>query len=140
MDISAVAQGMADAVSGLVSDGEVLTGFRYMPDSVPVPAFVQGDVEIDFDRTFGRGMDELVFRPVLLVGRADDMAAQDRLNAFLSGGGPSALKAALEADGTLGGVCDDLHVRRVTGRRQYTVGEATYVGAELEILVIGTGD
>ncbi|HEY9472732.1 MAG TPA: hypothetical protein VIS06_02650 [Mycobacteriales bacterium] len=135
MDLNAVATGLATAAATIPG----LSAFGYLPDSIPEPAFVITDMDIDFDRAFGRGLDQVVLRCPVLLGRADDKASQAKLNGYLSGGGAASLKAALEADGTLGGACDDLHVRRVSGRRYYQVGETQYVGAEFEVLVIGRG-
>lgn len=135
MDLDAVAQGLADAAGQITG----LAAFPYLPDSIPAPAFVVGDVRVDFDQTFGRGLDQAVITCQVLLGRADDKASQSALNGYLSGAGAPAVKAALETDGTLGGACDDVHVRRVIGRRYYQVGDTQYVGAEFEVLVIGSG-
>lgn len=138
MDISAVRAGLGTAAGAVVSDPP-LTTFGYVPDAFEAPGFFPAEVDIDFTGAFGRGMDELTVTCRVLVGTADDKASQQLLDAYLSGSGDASLKAALEADGTLGGACDDLMVLRVQGYRYYEHAGTKYVGAELLVKVIGDG-
>lgn len=142
MDISQVKAAIAAAVGDQIAS---LNCFGYCPDSIPEPCFYAGEVEIDFDKTFGRGQDEIRVTCRLLVSRADDRAGQQALDSYLSGSGPASVKAALVAargapgQPALGGVCDDLHLVRVQGYRLFQVGEVQYYGAELTVRVIGEG-
>ena len=136
MDINEVFAGIAaraDTIAGL-------RGLQYMPDAVTPPMFAPMDVEGEFDKTFGRGMDELSVRCLLLISRATDKQGQAKLNAYLSGSGAKSIKAALFADRTLGGSCDDSHVVRFTGYGQFEHAGITYYGAEFFVRVIGEGD
>ena len=135
MDIGAVRAGLAANASAISE----LTCYGYAPDSISEPAFHVAEVDIDFTGAFNRGLDELMVTCRVLVGRADDQASQALLDTYLSGVGPKSLKAALEADCTLGGACDDLMVLRVQGYRFYQYGTAQYVGAELIVKVVGDG-
>ena len=125
MQISAVRDAIADAARTVVLPAGIgkLTCTGYVPDSVVAPCFFVGEVEITYDRTMGRGLDELLFTCRVLAGRADDRSAQRILDALLSGAGPASLKAAIEAargapgEMALGGLADDLHLRRVQGYR-----------------------
>ncbi|GIH69443.1 hypothetical protein [Sphaerimonospora thailandensis] len=143
MDVGAIRQALADAVSAAAIPG--LSCFGYVPDSVPVPCFYAGEVEIDFDRAFGRGLDEVRVTCRVLVSRADDKSGQAALDAYLAGSGPGSLKTAIEAARgapgvpALGGLAHDVHVVRVQGYRLYTVGEVEYYGAEITVRVIGKG-
>nr|WP_203691348.1 hypothetical protein [Streptomyces sp. SID12488] len=122
-----------------------LTSTGYVPDSVVVPCFFVAEVDINFDKTMGRGTDELMFTCRVLAGRADDRSSQRVLDALLSGAGVASLKQALEtargAPGelALGGAADDLHLERVQGYRWYEHQGSSYVGAELAVKVIGDG-
>jgi hypothetical protein len=112
---------------------------------VVAPVFFVGEVDIIFDKTMGRGTDELQFTCRVLAGRADDRSAQRILDALLSGAGEASLKQAIEAargapgELALGGLADDLRVERVQGYRWYEHQGSSYVGAELAIKVIGDG-
>lgn len=140
MDVAAVRQGLAtaaDAVAGLEC-------FGYVPDSVPVPCFYAGEVEIDYDEAYQRGMDVIWVVCRVLVSRADDRAGQALLDGYLKGAGPTSVKAAIEGTPgvaqTLGGACSDLRVVRVRGYRLYQVGDDRFYGADLRVQVIGRGD
>ena len=122
-----------------------LTCTGYTPDGITEPHFFVGEFTVTYDRTFGRGTDEAEYTCRVLVGRADDRAAQELLDALLSSAGPSSLKTAIEAargapgELALGGLADDLHVVRMQGYRWYEHANTEYVGAELVVRVIGSG-
>ncbi|MFE7559666.1 hypothetical protein [Kitasatospora sp. NPDC057500] len=122
-----------------------LTATGYTPDSIAEPHFFTAEVNVDFDKTMGRGLDELEITCRVLVGRGDDRAAQQLLDALLSGAGPASLKQAIEAargapgEYALGGLAHDLRVERVQGYRWYEHAGVQYVGAEMTIRVIGDG-
>lgn len=130
---TSLASVVASAIPGVVA-------YDYTAESIVEPAFMVTDVTVEFDQTFGRGLDAVTLKAIILIGRSEDREGQKKLRAFLSGSGSASLKAAIEASPTLGGECHDLRVTRVTGRRFYQFGERQYVGAEIEIFVIGPGD
>ncbi|MFF0510959.1 hypothetical protein [Streptomyces sp. NPDC004250] len=147
MQISAVRDAIAAAAATVVLPAGVgkLKCTGYVPDSVVVPCFFVGEVEVVFDKAMRRGADELLFTCRVLAGRQDDRSSQRIIDALLSGSGPASLKAAIEqargAPGelALGGLADDLHVQRVQGYRWFEHAGTTYVGAELVLKVIGDG-
>lgn len=147
MDITAVRQALAKAAESLILPVGVgsLTTTWYLPDGITEPHFFIAEYDQEFDKTFGRGLDEIEFTARLLIGRADEAAAQEVLDAILSGGGPASLKTALEAargepgEMALGGLADDFHVVRTRGNRWYEHNGTNYVGAEIIIRVIGPG-
>lgn len=136
MDITAVRHALATAADVI----EGLLCYDHAPSSVEVPGFYVGRVEIDWDSAMGRGMDSLVIYCRVLTSRADDRAGQDSLNAYLKGSGSTSLKAALQADRTLGGACSTMRVRSVDGYRMFEHAGTEYFGAELAIDVHGRGD
>lgn len=147
MQISPIRTAIADAARLLVMPTGVpsLTCTGYVPDAIVAPHFFVGEVEVTFDRAYGRKLDVLEFTCRVLVGRADDKSSQEILDALLSGAGPASLKQAIEAargapgELALGGLADDLHLMRVQGYRWYEHAGTQYVGAELVIKVIGDG-
>ncbi|MGW1000745.1 hypothetical protein [Streptomyces sp. NPDC002520] len=148
MQISAIRDALASAARAVVMPDGIakLTCTGYVPDAVVAPHFFVAEYEQEFDRAMARGLDELTFTCRVLVSRADDRSAQRLLDGMLSGSGPGSLKAAIEvargAPGqyALGGLAHDLHVMRIQGYRWYEHADATYVGAELMIKVIGDGN
>lgn len=147
MQISQVRAALAEAAAKVVMPAGLpaLTCSGYVPDAVTAPHFFVGEYTVDFDKAYGRALDELEVTCRVLVGRADDRSAQKLLDALLSGSGPASLKQAIEAargapgEFALGGAAHDLHVTRVQGYRWYEHAGTTYVGAELIIQVIGEG-
>ena len=147
MQISPIRDAIADAARTVVLPAGIgkLTCTGYTPDSVVAPCFFVGEVEVNYDKAMGRKLDELLFTCRVLAGRADDRSSQRVLDALLSGGGTASLKAAIEvargAPGqmALGGLADDLHVQRVQGYRWFEHQGTSFVGAELDIKVIGDG-
>ena len=71
--------------------------------------------EIDYDSTFQRGMDEVMFTVRITVAVTLDVASQMRLDEYLDRSGQNSVKTLLEADRTLGGRVKDLRVETATG-------------------------
>jgi hypothetical protein len=110
--------------------------FSYMPDSLAPPAaIVQLPESIDYDLTFGRGADTYNLRVLLLVGKVSDRASTANLAQYLNAAGATSIKAAVEADPTLGGLVDDANLKRASGIGTYTVAGTEYVGALLDVEV-----
>jgi hypothetical protein len=135
VDVEAVFTGLRDSAGAIIG----LNVFEFVPDSITPPVFFPAEVEIDWDQTFGRGMDAYTVTARLLVAQSDDRAGQKALKGYLAGSGASSLKAALQADKTLGGACDALHVRSVRGYGRYEHAGQHFYGAEFSIYVIGPG-
>jgi len=135
VDLNAVAAGLAANVRAVPG----LTALDHVPDSLPEPVFMVGEIDIEFDQTFGRGSDTLTITCRVMVARSDDQGGQQKLREFMAGGGVTSVKRAIEADRQLGGACDDLRVVRATGNRLFVVGETRYYGVEFTVMVIGDG-
>lgn len=147
MDMSAVREAIADAARAVVLPEGVgkLTCSGYTPDSITAPHFFAGEYSVEFDKAMRRALDQVELTCRVLVGRADDRAAQRTLDRLLSGSGAASLKGAIEAargapgEYALGGLAHDLHVMRIQGYRWYEHQGTQYVGAELIIKIIGEG-
>lgn len=124
--------------AGLRTNLATISGLRVMAgfDRASVPAAQVGEVEIDYDKTM-RGstgpLNEYVWQVRVYVSRADDAAAQDKLDAYLTGTG--SIKSAIESDKTLGGVAETLRVTSLAGYGVYEVAGQAYVGAEFTVHV-----
>ncbi|MFC8290070.1 hypothetical protein ACFUJ0_06090 [Streptomyces sp. NPDC057242] len=148
MRMSAVRDALADAARQVVMPAGTpkLTATGHVPDAITAPHFFAAEYSITYDKTMGRGLDEAELTCRVLVGRADDRAAQATLDGLLDGSGPSSLKQAIEAargapgEYALGGLAHDLRVTRMQGYRWYEHQGTQYVGAELTVVVIGKGD
>jgi hypothetical protein len=99
--------------AGLATALDTITGLRvfdHVPDSLSPPAAVIEPVEVLFDEAMVRGLDKYRAFVLVVVGRMSERSASDRLDLYLAGSGASSVKAAIEADKTLGGACDTLQV------------------------------
>lgn len=127
-------------LDGIAARLRTLPGLRvvaYVPDQIAPPtAIVQLPRSIDFDLTYGRGADSYRIPVLLLVAKVSDRASSSNLAAYLAADGATSVKAAVEADSTLGGIVDDCHVAQATGIGSYTFGGIDYLGAEFTLEVV----
>ena len=124
MDISAVRTALAAAV-----DIDGLQSIGYLPDSIDPPIFFAGEVQIGYDQVPEGGYDEATIACHLYTSSADDKNGQQLLDGYLSRTGPTSIKAALEADITLGGLCTALCLERVTGYTKYRIAALAPIGS-----------
>lgn len=140
MDIAAIQQGLATAAATITG----LNTFPALPESLnATPAFAVVEFDLSYDQTFAGGqygMVETLFSCGVYTSRGGDAQAdRSALVAFLNPSGASSIKAALEADRTLGGACRTLIVERVRGAyRLYTIGGTDYLGAVFDVRVWST--
>ncbi|GAB1642531.1 hypothetical protein [Krasilnikovia sp. MM14-A1259] len=135
MDLVDIRAGLGAAAAAVTG----LNGYPSAPAMLAEPAFYPGETDIDYDQTYGGGVDQALVTCYLLTSFADDADGQALLDRFL-GRGATSVKAALERDRTLGGRCSDLRVKSVRAYRTYQYGEDTYYGAQLQVFVIGQAE
>lgn len=153
MDIYNVCEGLALTIrNNLTYQGgeRAVTVFPYCPDSIPEPCIFVAEYEVEFDKAYQRGQDEMQITIRALLSRSDDISAAKALAAMFSGSGTASLKAALEAGrfaptyGAFHGTayadaCDDYQVVRMQANRWYEHAGTQYLGGELTLKVIGSG-
>lgn len=130
-DVAAVRAGLRDRLATITS----LNVNRSPLDAINPPTAIVGEIKVVFDKTFGRGTDELEAKVRVYASRADVDAGIDLLDGFLDGSGPTSVKAAIEADRTLGGSADTLRVEEADAYGAYDVGGTTYLGVEFTIRI-----
>jgi hypothetical protein len=86
--------------------------FDYVPDQVPTPCAIVGNLTLTFDEAQNRGLDLANVDIIIIVSRMNERGAQDRLDGFLAGTGAGSIKAALTTNLTLGGAVATLRVVR----------------------------
>ncbi|MDG4784356.1 hypothetical protein O7626_00515 [Micromonospora sp. WMMD1102] len=137
MDIKNIRAALATAAGTVVlPDGTRLQGYARVPGSPDPPCAYPAQS----DGTYGDTLDDTVAATVtlrILTGRGEDEAAQELLDALLAADGPSSVRAAIESDPTLGGLCSDLAVTGWSGYESYDVGGVERYGAELTVEVLG---
>jgi cellobiose-specific phosphotransferase system component IIB len=122
---------------GIANNLQAVYGLRVSSTFLDAPrppvAMVLPD-RIEYDLNANRGADTYIFTVSLLVGRADDRAAQNTMDQFLVG--PDSAKQAIEADRTLGGAANTCRVTEMRNYGQVTVGDVVYLGVEFEVEVV----
>jgi hypothetical protein len=128
--VSGIREGIA---RNLETIGNLRVSATMLDAPRPPVAMVYPD-SIDFDLNANRGADTYIFIVSVLVGRADDRAAQNRLDGFVVG--PHSVKAAIESDRTLNGNADTCRVTSMRNYQQVSIGETVYLGVEFEVEVV----
>jgi hypothetical protein len=129
---------ITDLRAGLATRLATISGLRTtteQPDTINPPIAIVNVANVNYDRTFQRGLDEYNFVITVIVARVGERSAQKLLDSYISTTGTASVKLAIELDRTLGGKCDSL---RVTDMRNYgslVIGEITYLAAEFNVVV-----
>jgi hypothetical protein len=105
-----------------------------VPDSPKPPVAIVMPERILFDLNARRGADTFFFTIMVIVGRADDRAAQNNLDSFIVG--PTSIKTAIEADRTLGGVANTCRVTDMNNYSSMSVGDTLYLAASFSVEVV----
>lgn len=110
-----------DEVATRLSTIEPLRTFAWpQPNIVPPAAIVGYPTDYTYDATYGRGMDRMTLPVVVVVGKAVERTARDRLAQYVEGSGTASFKAVLEAEphtafDTLRVVDADFDVYQISG-------------------------
>ena len=123
--------------TGIATNLATISGLRTsstMPDNPNPPIAIVIPSTISFDDTFQRGMQTYTFNVLVVVGRADERTAQNKLDAYCSSTGSSSIKLAIESDKTLSGSAFDVRVTEMRNYGQIVIGEVTYLSGEFTVL------
>lgn len=110
--------------------------FDYVPYSLQPPAAVVGWPDVEFDFVLGRGADRLSIPVRVFVASASDHSSNTELEAYISPSGAKSVKAAVEADGSLGGAAHSSRVARASGVGIFNIAGIDFLGVEFTIDVI----
>jgi hypothetical protein len=128
---------VSDLREGIAKNLRTITGLRAVatvPDNPTPPIVVIYPQNIEFDDSFNRGLQTYSFRVVVIVGRADERSAQNRLDSFVASTGLTSIKLAIESDKTLSGKAFDTRVVAMTNYGSIDISEVTYLSAEFTVL------
>jgi hypothetical protein len=115
-----------------------LNVYDTIPDHVTVPAAIIGmPSRIQYDVAFRNPVARIEIPIRVISGRVLEAEAQDRLDDYVSADGALSLRAAIDADPTLGGVANSTRATEARDYGVYTVGDVPYLGVELICEVIG---
>lgn len=129
MDLDAVMNALGDALTAI----DDLNVYPFNTSSLVAPAAVVGLPEVvEYDQTMGRGSDRARVPLWLVVCNVDDLTAVTAINSYLSATGDNSIKAAVEADTTLGGAADTIRVVDATPET-IVIGGVEYLAAMFTI-------
>lgn len=111
--------------------------FEWPQATVSPPAvIVSYPDDYSYDRTYGRGMDQVTLPVVVVEGRPTDRSTRDRLSAYVDGSGARSFKAVLES-GTYTAF-DSVRVMSVEFD-VVTIGGTDYMAALFSLDIAGSG-
>jgi hypothetical protein len=132
-----IREGVATAlgtIPGLQASARILTN-----PTLPVAYVVPG--EIQYHASMGSGHSDWNLLIEVQVGTVSDIGAQDNLDAFISESGEKSIKAAIEADPTLGGLAQDLIVQGTSDYGLFARAQGDAVlGVRFRVWVLAAGN
>lgn len=131
--MAGVASDLHAGLGKLLADIPGLRVSDHLPEQLnPPQAIVQLD-QVVYHRAMAGGLTEWRFVVVLVAGRMGDRTSQAQIDGWLSWDGDQSVRAALEADPTLGGAAQTVNVSRSLSVRPLVIGELTYISVELNV-------
>jgi hypothetical protein len=114
-----------------------LRTFNYQPEQENPPFAYPQINRIDYHRAYGGGDVVMDWTVYVVVGRYLDRTAHAQLDDYLSYSGAKSVRAAIEADPTLGGVCSTLIVRSGADITSLDAGGAQFLVIQMQVEVHG---
>jgi hypothetical protein len=110
-----------------------LRAYSYQPDQLNPPFGFPVLNSVTYHRAFNGGDVVFNYTIVVVVGRYTDRTADALLDGYLSYSGATSIRAAIEADKTLGGICSTLIVQSSADVTSLSAGDAEFL--EIRFLV-----
>lgn len=131
--VSQVAIGLANRLS-------TISGLRvstYQPEQLNPPFAYPQINRIEYHRAYGGGDVVMDWTVHVVVGRWLDRTAHAALDDYLSYSGAKSIRAAIEGDTSLGGVCSTLIVRSGLDISSLDANGAEFLQIQLQVEVHG---
>ena len=107
----------------------------HLPEQVNPPMAVIQIQSVTYHRAMAGGLSEWQFVISCVAGRMGDRPAQITLDGWMSYAGGQSIRAAIEADKTLGGNSSTLKVGDMVAVRPLSIGDAAYLTCEFNVTV-----
>jgi len=124
-----------DAIKVALETIPGLRAYDYQPDQVNPPFAFATLEEITYHGAMGAGNVVNRFTVSVIVQRASERTAQDKLDGYLSYDGTQSIRKAIEADRTLGGVVQDVIVNSASNITNIDANDTTYLTVDFQLLV-----
>lgn len=129
--VSAVATALMASLSGI-------SGLRtktFQPEQITPPVAYPLLQQVTYHKAFGGGDVVMDWQVAVIAGRWTDRTAHALLDTYLSYSGASSIRAALEADRTLGGVVQTMVVSSATNIESITQADQEFLQIQLQVQV-----
>jgi hypothetical protein len=111
--------------------------FNYQPEQENPPFAYPQINSINYHRAYSGGDVVMDWTVYVVVGRYLDRTAHAQLDDYLSYSGSKSVRAAIEGDPTLGGVCSTLIVRSGADITSLDAGGAQFLVIQMQVEVHG---
>ena len=129
--VSQVATGIRNRLATISG----LRVFNYQPEQVNPPIGFPVLNQIRYHGAYNGGMVEMDWSIVVVTGRWLDRTAHTALDGYLSYSGATSIRAAIEADKTLGGIVDTLVVPTGANISSMSANDAEFLRVEMALTV-----
>lgn len=131
--MSATVHELRSAIATSLATITGLRTFAYQPDQVNAPLAWPTLDEVAYHGAMGPGLVTYTFTVTCIVGRASERSAQKTLDAYLSY--DAGVRAALEADKTLGGYAQSLVVESASSIGSVDANDTSYLYVDFRVTV-----
>ena len=107
----------------------------HLPEQINPPMAVVQIQQVYYHRSMQGGLSEWTYLIALIAGRMGERASQRQLDGWMSYEGNASVRNALEADPTLGGLCQAVLVSDTVSVRPIALGDASYLSVEFNVTV-----
>jgi len=131
---------VTQVATGLATNLSTITGLRtsaYQPEQLNTPLAFPILNTVTFHKAMGGGDVTMDWTITVLVGRYTDRTAFATLDGYLSYSGATSVRAAIESDKTLGGVCQTLVVSSAADISSVNAADAEFLQIQFTVQVHG---
>lgn len=130
-----------NAIESALDDIPGLRTTAFIKDQMAPPFAMVGVPEIpDYHGAFRSGSMTISPRVYVFVSSVVDRIGQTKLSEYANPTGVSSIKAALEADNTLGGVVAQVVVKSFRPLGAEEMGAFNYYGGVFDLMIVATGN
>ncbi len=137
MSTPATVNQVATAIQTKLATISGLRTYNYQPEQITPPVAYPELTQVVYHRTMGNGtaLTQMEWLVHCIVGRYTDRTAHDLLDQYLSATGAKSVRAAIEADSTLGGVVQASLISTSADISSLTTGDAEFLQIQFTLTV-----
>lgn len=124
-----------DALSMALAAVPGLRVADHLPEGINPPMAIIQVQSVTYHRAMRGGLSEWQYLVAVVSGRMGDRSAQRLLDGWMAYDGSQSIRAAIEADPTLNGICQTLLVADMVSVRPLSQGDAEYLSCEFNVTV-----